>query len=304
MDWLSDIIQDWLYDVLVGSAQGFFDALSGLTTNVADLTDVNPETFNADLFATIQSISDVAIVPVASLILCYLMTIHFIKIVQDRNTYKDMSFMPVFKWILTTTIGIILVTKTYDIVLAIFDVVGWILTQTGTVLAETDVNMNLQESLTTLVESVDKEDMGTIELGDEINLKETTLGEATFKINKVSFVPSYIYEYQYCHTEKQCEIKQDVVTAKAGKLLVVVDDEIKYDKNSSFYKNTKQEFYKYFGKTSYLYENNEFVNKMKDVTPTRMKNGRVYEVSSTINFATNKKIIITIRNKYFTVNLE
>ncbi len=151
---------------------------------------------------------------------------------------------------------------------------------------------------------LNKEDMGTFELGDEINLKETTLGEATFKINKVSFVPSYIYEYQYCHTEKQCEIKQDVVTAKAGKLLVVVDDEIKYDKNSSFYKNTKQEFYKYFGKTSYLYENNEFVNKLKDVTPTRMKNGRVYEVSSTINFATNKKIIITIRNKYFTVNLE
>ena len=162
MDWLSDIIQDWLYDVLKGSADGFFEALTGLTTNVADLTDVNPETFNEGLFTTIKNISDVAIVPVASLILCYLMTIHFIKIVQDRNTYKDMTFMPVFKWILTTTIGIILVTKTYDIVLAIFDVVSWILEQTGTVLSDTDTNMNLQDSLTTLVEGVDKTDMGTV----------------------------------------------------------------------------------------------------------------------------------------------
>ena len=63
MDWLSDIIQDWLYDVLKGSADGFFEALTGLTTNVADLTDVNPETFNAGLFTTIKNISDVAIVP-------------------------------------------------------------------------------------------------------------------------------------------------------------------------------------------------------------------------------------------------
>jgi hypothetical protein len=88
------------------------------------------------------------------------MTINFIKIIQDRNTYKDMTFMPVFKWILYTTIGIVLVTKTYDIVLAIFDVIGWILTKAGMVVTSTDVNMNLQTSLDTLIDGVDPTDIG------------------------------------------------------------------------------------------------------------------------------------------------
>ena len=119
MEWLSNYFQAMFLEMLKGAANDFFEALSGLTGDVRGLIDVNPGTYDATLFTMIRRISDTAIVPVACLILCYLMTINFIKIIEDKNTYKDMTFMPVFKWILYTTIGIVLVTKTYDIVLAI-----------------------------------------------------------------------------------------------------------------------------------------------------------------------------------------
>ena len=151
---------------------------------------------------------------------------------------------------------------------------------------------------------LNKVDLGTIELGEEMNLKDTLLGETKVKVNKVNILTSYNYEYTYCITKKDCEIKHDVVTAKSGKLLVVVDDVIKYDKDSAFYKYTNHEFYKYFGKITYKYKDEEYTDLMKDITPKKLKNKRVYEISSIAKFATNKKLIITIRNKYYSINFE
>lgn len=162
MEWLSNYFQAFLLEMLKGAARGFFESLSGLTSEVTSLANVDPGTFNPTLFSMIRTISDVAIVPVASLILCYLMTINFIKIIQDKNTYKDMTFMPVFKWILFTTIGIVLVTKTYTIVLAIFDVVGWILNKTGAIVSASPASIDLQTRLDELVAAVDPTDMGNV----------------------------------------------------------------------------------------------------------------------------------------------
>ncbi len=139
MEWLSSYFQSVLLEMLKGAAAGFFDSLNGLTGSITELTDVNPGTYDASLFEMIKKISDAAIVPVACLVLAYLMTINFIKIIQDRNTYKEMTFMPVFKWILFTSIGIVLVTKTYDIILAIFDVTGFILEKAGGAMAASNV---------------------------------------------------------------------------------------------------------------------------------------------------------------------
>ncbi len=162
MDWLSKYFQAVLIEMMKGAANGFYETLAGLTGDVTSLANINPGTYNPTIFAMIKKISDIAIVPVASLILCYLMIINFIKIIQDRNTYKDLTFMPVFKWILFTSIGIILVTKTYDIVLAIFDVVGWILEKTGTVVKAAPADMDLQAQLDKLVLAVDPTDIGKV----------------------------------------------------------------------------------------------------------------------------------------------
>ncbi len=177
MDWLDDYFQTLVLNFLRGAAQGFFEALNGLTSDVSSLANVNPGTYNPTIFTMFQTISEVAIVPVACLILCYLMTINFIKIIEDRNTYKDLTFMPVFKWILYTTIGIILITKTYTIVLAIFDVVGWILDKAGVVIAHVPADMDLQGKLNDLVNAVDPTDIGTVlSLAMQLTLSKFLLG--------------------------------------------------------------------------------------------------------------------------------
>ena len=148
------------------------------------------------------------------------------------------------------------------------------------------------------------EDMGIIKLGDEMNLKETSLGETKIRIDNINLSTSYYYNYEYCTNSKSCEIKKDVITASIGKVLVIIDDSITYDEKSSFYLNTSHEFYKYFGKINYKYNEKEYSELLKDVTPSKLKNKRIYEISSTINYATNKELVITIRNKSFKIAFE
>jgi hypothetical protein len=177
MDWLESYFQTLILNFLRAAANGFFEALNGLTSDVTGLVNVNPGTYNPTIFTMIQNISETAIVPVACLILCYLMTINFIKIIEDRNTYKDLTFMPVFKWILYTTIGIVLITKTYTIVLAIFDVIGFILDKAGLVIAHVPADMDLQGKLNELVDEVDPTDVGNVlSLAMQLTLSKFLLG--------------------------------------------------------------------------------------------------------------------------------
>ena len=151
---------------------------------------------------------------------------------------------------------------------------------------------------------LNKEDMGKVELGKEMNLKETLLGETKITIDDIQLAPSYTYNYNYCLTSNNCETRKDVVTAKVGRLLVIIDDNISYDETVSFYKNTNHEFYKYFGAISYEYNEKEYTELLNDVTPAKLKNKKIYDISSIAKYAKNKKLVITIRNKYFSIDFD
>ncbi len=150
---------------------------------------------------------------------------------------------------------------------------------------------------------LNKEDLGSAKLGNEIDLKETQLGNTKIVVNRVNLVQSYKYEYESCYNNN-CIKKQDVIVAPTSKVLVVIDDKIDYDETTSFYKYTKREFYKYFGKINYKYNNIEYTDLMKDVTPGHLKDKRIYQISSVAKYSENKELIITIRNKYVRISFE
>lgn len=153
------------------------------------------------------------------------------------------------------------------------------------------------------VNLLNKENLGIVEIGNEIDLKETNLGETKLKINGIKLLPSYRYSYDSC-TNNNCIEKQDVITAPYGKTLVIVEDEVEYDKSTSFYKNTKKELYKYFGRIDFKYKDKEYSELMKDVTPSHLTNKRIYQVSSIVKNSTNKKLVLTIRNKFIELDFE
>ena len=91
----------------------------------------------------------------------------------------------------------------------------------------------------------------------------------------------------------------------------IIKDEITWDTNCSYYKNSNKDFYGDFVKLDYGYETyyagkandkHEIVT-LKNVTPSGIQDVKIYEVPYSISKADYAKLQFNIRNKTFSINI-
>ena len=70
----------------------------------------------------IHSLSESVIVPIAGLILAFVMTLEFINIIIERNNLHDFEITNIYKWMFKTAYSVLIVTNKWNIVMAVFDV--------------------------------------------------------------------------------------------------------------------------------------------------------------------------------------
>lgn len=156
------------------------------------------------------------------------------------------------------------------------------------------------------------ETLGTLSKKKEVDLSSTTLGDTKFTLKDLQVVTSYTYEYESCDTRKNCTKVKDVVVPSGGKVLIIIDDELKLDETSSYYNNSEKDFYGDFISLKYVYEITtggavgDYTNTttLKNITPKNLTNKRVYEVPSTLLEAKKIDMIITVRNKKVIINVK
>lgn len=146
-----------------------------------------------------------------------------------------------------------------------------------------------------------KEELGKTTINKELTLKNTTLGNTRLTLKSTKLVSSYSY------LNSGRDTSNNTLVPHQGKMLLVIKDKIKYDKETSYYKNTYRKFYEDFATIEFDYENYNGSKKMStnliDVTPSGVTSEKVYEVSSLIKYGENLKMILTIRNKQIEIAL-
>lgn len=151
------------------------------------------------------------------------------------------------------------------------------------------------------------EKIGESKYGKEILLKDTFLGNSVLKIDKVKFQDSYVYQAKTCQG-KECQTGKFTIIASPGTTLMIIEDQIKWDQESAYYKNGKVDFYKDFTDLEYEYKtytnNGKYHSNLKDVTPKILKDAKVYEVSNMLTTATKIDLKIKVRNKSYIVNIK
>ena len=153
-----------------------------------------------------------------------------------------------------------------------------------------------------------QENIGESKIGKEVLLKETMLGDSIYKINSVSFQSSYVFKSTQCVGVDKCSAGNYTVVASGGKTLMVVKDSMKWDETTSYYINSKRDYYGDFAKLKFNYKSiiydKTYTSDLVDVTPSHLKGYKVYEVSQMLESATNIDLIFTIRNKTVTIHLK
>lgn len=135
MDFLTDWITDWLKGVLIdgimGSLNGLFDNVNNQVGEIANQVGTSPAAWNAGVFSLIRQLSETVVLPIAGLVLTFVMCYELIQMIIDRNNLHDIDTWMFFKWVFKTFVAVLILSNTFNIVMAVFDVAQNVVNNAG-----------------------------------------------------------------------------------------------------------------------------------------------------------------------------
>ena len=147
MDFLWDAITGWLKDILVSgimsNLSGMFDSVNEKVGDIATQVGSTPQAWNTSIFNMVQTLSQNVVLPVAGVILAFVMTLELVQILMDKNNFHDIETAVFFRWIFKTACAILIVTNTWNIVMGIFDVAQGVVNQaSGIIIGDTSIDLS------------------------------------------------------------------------------------------------------------------------------------------------------------------
>lgn len=147
MGMIMDAIADWLREILVG---GIIDNLSGLfeqvNTKVGEIAGevgMTPQGWNGGIFNMVHTLSETVILPIAGVILAFVMTLELIQLITEKNNMHDVDTWMFFKWVFKTACAVLIVSNTWNIVMGVFDVAQSVVNSAaGVVIGSTAIDIS------------------------------------------------------------------------------------------------------------------------------------------------------------------
>ena len=126
MDGILQQITDWLKEMLVeaimGNLSGLFDTVNQQVGEIASDVGMTPANFSPGVFAMIRNISENVIIPIAGLILTFIVCHELIQLIIEHNNLANFETWIFFKWIFKTFVAVTIISNTFNITMAVFDV--------------------------------------------------------------------------------------------------------------------------------------------------------------------------------------
>ena len=163
MQSIKDAIAEWIKEILIGgitsNLSGMFDAVNTRVGEIAGEVGKTPSAWNGGVFSFIHSLSDNVIIPIAGIILTFVMVYELIQMIMEKNNMHDFETFMFFKWIFKTFIAVLIITNTFNIIMGIFDMAQHVVSNSaGVIISETSI------------------DISTAIAGMEIRLMEESIG--------------------------------------------------------------------------------------------------------------------------------
>ena len=120
-----EMIQEWFKELLIdgitSNLSGTFDTVNTKVGEIAGEVGMTPAGWNGGIFNMIRGLSETVIVPIAGIILTFVMCYELIQLIVEKNNLHDFDTWLFWKWIFKTFCAVLIVTNTWNIVMAVFD---------------------------------------------------------------------------------------------------------------------------------------------------------------------------------------
>lgn len=153
-------IEDWLRVLLVSgimdSLGGVFDAMNQQVGEVAAEVGSTPAAFSPGVFSMIRSVSDSVILPIAGMILTFVCCYELIQMIVSMNNMSNFESWIFFKWLFKTCIAVLIVSNTWNITMAVFDVAQYVIRNaSGIISGSTAVDAIAMQTMQTTLEGLE-----------------------------------------------------------------------------------------------------------------------------------------------------
>lgn len=152
MDSILQQITEWLKEMLVsaimGNLSGMFESVNNQVGEIATSVGKTPASFSPEVFAMVRNISESVIIPIAGLILTFIACYELIQMIIDHNNLSNFETWVFFRWVFKTFVSVMLITNTFNITMAVFDVAQHVVNASaGIISGDTAIDASALEAM-------------------------------------------------------------------------------------------------------------------------------------------------------------
>ena len=155
-EWITEWLKGLLIEGIMGNLEGLFDTVNTRVGEISVQVGTTPAAWNAGVFSLIRQLSETVVLPIAGIVLTFVMCYELIQMLIDRNNLHDIDTWLFFKWIIKTFIAVTILSNTFNIVMAVFDVAQSVVAQSaGLVQGSTDISPNMVANMQATIEQME-----------------------------------------------------------------------------------------------------------------------------------------------------
>lgn len=128
-------ITDWLKSMIIsgimGNLSGMFDSVNQQVGQIAGDVGTTPVNFSPAVFSMIRNISESVILPIAGMVLTFIACYELIQMLIEHNNLANFETRTFFKWVFKTFLAVTLISNTFNITMAVFDVAQQVISRSG-----------------------------------------------------------------------------------------------------------------------------------------------------------------------------
>ena len=191
MDRIFEAIEEWMRNLLTGMVSSNLTTMytdgNEKTGQIAAQVGQTPQGWNGNIYSMIQNLSDSVIVPIAGMIITFVLCYELISMLTEKNNMHDIDTWMFFKYFFKMWVAVWIVSHTFTITMAVFDVGQSVVSRAAGVISS-DTAINIDTMITTMETA-----MESMEIGELVILAlETMLVSLCMKVISV-FITVILY---------------------------------------------------------------------------------------------------------------
>lgn len=145
ISYLFEEIEKWLRgllsDLITSNLTNMFSDVNTKTGEIASQVGQTPQGWNGSIFSMIRNISDSVVIPIAGMIITFVLCYELITMITNANNMHEVDTFMFFKYFVKMWVAVYVVSHTFDLVMAVFDIGQHVVNSTAGIVGSTKIDI-------------------------------------------------------------------------------------------------------------------------------------------------------------------